>query len=174
MIRRLVTRFLRRDEGTATVEFVIVFPLIMLVFMSAFEAAVLTTRHAMLERGLDLTVRALRLSTGVNPTHSQVRQMICDYTNMIDDCMNALMVEVTPIPEPSFAMPATNAPCIDRESTSPPLDTLNHGASNRLMLIRACAVVDPVFPMTGLGLAMTKDASGGFQLISVSGYVAEP
>ena len=42
------------------------------------------------------------------------------------------------------------------------------------MLIRACAIVDPMFPMTGLGLSLTKDETGGVQLVTVSAFVAEP
>lgn len=171
---RLPLGFWRREDGTATVEFVIVFPLVMIVFMSVFEAAVLTTRHTMMERALDLTVRSLRLTTGLAPTHAQVRDKICEYTNMIPDCANSLIVELTPIPQPSFALPAHTAPCVDRGASSPPLTTLTHGVGNQMMLIRACAVVDPLFPLTGLGLALTKDDSGGVRLVSVSAYVAEP
>lgn len=174
MIRRLLNRFLGREDGTATVEFVIVFPLVMMVFMSVFEAAVLTTRYTMMERALDLTVRSLRLTTGTAPTHAQIRDKICEYTNMIDDCSSSLIVELTPIQRPNFTLPTTNAPCVDRAATSPPLVTLTHGVANQLMLIRACAVVDPLFPLTGLGLSLTKDATGGVQLIAVSAYVGEP
>lgn len=173
-MRSLFHRFFRREDGTATIEFVIMFPLIMIVFMSVFEAAVLTTRYTMMERALDLTVRGLRLTTGTAPTHAQVRDRICEYTNMIEDCSNVLIVELTPIQKPAFNMPDTNAPCVNRAATSPPLVTLTHGVANQLMLIRACAVVDPMFPLTGLGLSLTKDASGGVQMIAVSAYVAEP
>ena len=78
MMRRGLGKYLRREDGTATVEFVIMFPLIMTVFMSMFEAAVLTTRYTMLERALDITVRGLRLNTGTAPTHAQVRDKICE------------------------------------------------------------------------------------------------
>lgn len=174
MIRRLLNRFFRREDGTATIEFVIVFPLVMIVFMSVFEASVLTTRYTMMERALDLTVRSLRLTTGTAPTHAQVRDRICEYTNMIPDCANSLIVELTPIQRPAFNLPTTNTPCVDRAATSPPLVTLTHGVANQLMLIRACAVVDPMFPLTGLGLSLTKDATGGLQMIVNSAYVGEP
>lgn len=174
MMRRLLNRYLRREDGTATVEFVIVFPLVMIVFMSVFEASVLTTRYTMMERALDLTVRGLRLNTGTAPTHAQVRDKICEYTNMIEDCSNTLIVELTPVQRPDFTLPATNTPCVNRASASPALVTLTHGVANQLMLIRACAVVDPLFPLTGLGLSLTKDPTGGVQLIAVSAYVAEP
>jgi Flp pilus assembly protein TadG len=173
-MQRLLNRFFQREDGTATIEFVIVFPLVMIVFMSVFEAAVLTTRYTMMERALDLTVRGLRLTTGTAPTHAQVRDKICEYTNMIENCSTSLIVELTPIQKPTFNLPATDAPCVDRAATSPPLVTLTHGVANQLMLIRACAVVDPMFPLTGLGLSLTKDASGGVQMIAVSAYVGEP
>jgi len=174
MIRRGLGKYLRREDGTATVEFVIMFPLIMTVFMSMFEAAVLTTRYTMLERALDITVRGLRLNTGTAPTHAQVRDKICEYSNMIPNCSTSLIVELTPIQKPAFNLPATNAPCVNRANSSPPAQTLTHGVANQLMLIRACAIVDPMFPMTGLGLSLTKDETGGVQLVTVSAFVAEP
>lgn len=174
MIRRLRKGFWRREDGTATIEFVLVFPLVMIVFMSVFEAAVLTTRYTMMERALDLTVRSLRLTTGTAPTHAQVRDQICTYTNMIPDCSNTLIVELTPIQRPSFTLPALNAPCVDRAANSPPLTTLTHGVANQLMLIRICAVVDPMFPWIGLGNIMAKDATGGLRLTALSAFVAEP
>ena len=153
MMRRALNSFLRREDGAATLEFVIIFPLIMVVFMSLFEAAVLTTRYTMLERALDLTVRGLRLNTGAALTHAQVRNRICEYTNMIPDCETSLIVELTPVAKPAFNLPSTSAPCVNRANASPPLQTLTHGVANQLMLIRACAVVDPTFPMTGLASA---------------------
>ena len=40
-----ISRFLRTEDGTATVEFVIVFPIIIIIFVAAFETAMLLTRQ---------------------------------------------------------------------------------------------------------------------------------
>ena len=51
---------------------------------------------------------------------------------------------------------------------------LRDGVGNQLMVVRACYVVEPLFPLSGAGLGLTRDASGGYQIIAASGYVAEP
>ncbi|MEZ5796378.1 MAG: hypothetical protein R3D63_02055 [Paracoccaceae bacterium] len=42
------------------------------------------------------------------------------------------------------------------------------------MIVRVCAVQDPFFPTTGLGLQLKADAEGGYQLIAASVFVNEP
>ena len=61
MFQRL-RKFARRETGTATLEFCIVFPIIMILFIAVFETAMILIRQVMLERALDNTVRLLRLS----------------------------------------------------------------------------------------------------------------
>lgn len=79
-------KFLCRDErGTATVEFVIVFPLIIAVFMSTFEAAMLTAKYTMMERALDITIRELRLNANTPLSESDVKDRICNETLLISD-----------------------------------------------------------------------------------------
>lgn len=174
MIRRLARRFRRSESGSSTVEFVVVFPLIITVFMSMFEGAVMTVQQAMLERALDLTVRSLRLTTGTAPTRAQVASKVCEYTNVIRDCEDSIIIELTPVPVPAFTLPNADVPCVDRANDVIPQHGFTNGVGNQLMLIRACVVVDPLFPMTGLGLALTKDASGGYQIKTASAYVGEP
>lgn len=174
-MRRLFTQFRRSEEGNATVEFVIMFPVIIVVFMSLFEVAMLSTRAAMLERALDITIRGVRLTTGLNPTHTALRNQICEYGAFLPDCKNTLLLEMIPVGVPAFTMPNYRAPCIDRDSSNaPPVHSFSHGVGNQLMVVRACYVVEPLFPLSGAGLGLTRDASGGYQIIAASGYVAEP
>jgi Flp pilus assembly protein TadG len=60
---RRLRRLLAREDGTATVEFVVLFPVFMLVLVNAVEASVVMSRVAMLDRALDLAVRELRIGT---------------------------------------------------------------------------------------------------------------
>jgi len=174
MIGRL-RDFLRRDErGTATVEFVIVFPLIMAVFMSSFEAAVLTAKQTMMERALDITIRELRLNAGTPLSESDVKNRICNETLLISDCRSTIVVEMTEINPPVWTWPATRAACADRINNTLPVVNYTQAKANKLVLVRLCTVVDPWFPLTGLGLALTKDASGGYQMTTASAFVAEP
>ncbi|MFV2034455.1 MAG: TadE/TadG family type IV pilus assembly protein, partial [Halocynthiibacter sp.] len=41
---KFLRRFRRGEKGNVTIEFVIIFPVFMIIFLSAFEAGVLMTR----------------------------------------------------------------------------------------------------------------------------------
>jgi len=177
LIRRLRQRICRamgHEDGNATIEFVILFPVFMTIFLSVFESGLLMTRYMMLERGLDITVRAIRLSTGTPVTHDQVRDSICKLALILPDCANAMKVELDPINTSTWAMPARAADCIDRGSTTNKPANFTPGTSNGLMYVRACIVVDPWFPGTGLGLQLPKDSTGGYQMVATSAFVYEP
>jgi Flp pilus assembly protein TadG len=60
-IKARLARALRNEEGTATMEFVLVIPLIMMIFMASFESGLLMTRSIMLEQSVDMAMRELRL-----------------------------------------------------------------------------------------------------------------
>ena len=177
---RLLTRvsdFLhgrKSDAGNATVEFVVVFPVIMMIFFQSFEAGWLMVRYTMLDRSLDITVRDLRLGHFVNPTADTLRTNICSLALGIQDCQNALMVELVPVDTTSWNLPSPNATCVNRGATIQPVTTVTQGTGDEMMIIRACAIVDPLFPGTGLGLDLPKDASGGFALVATSAFVNEP
>lgn len=180
MIRAMSTlrdglrRFWRATEGTATVEFVIVFPVIMMLVFQSLEAGWIMVRKTMLDRAVDMTVRDLRLGHLPNPTNDSLRQHICSLTAVINNCTSSLMIELKPIDTSTYSLPSANAPCVDRTAKIQPVTTVQQGAGDNLMLIRVCAVVDLLFPGTGLGLALPKDASGGLDLVSSSAFVNEP
>ena len=168
-------KFRKNEEGTATVEFVITLLPIFTIFMSSFEAAYLTARYIMLDRAMDIVVREIRLTTSIAKTKEQIRDAICTHSlRVIPDCQASVTIETTEINPPSWTLPDVDVPCVDRMTPDPPVTNYTQAGPNKLVLVRACAVVDPWFPLTGLGLALTKDPSGGYQMYSVSAYVAEP
>ena len=173
-LSRLTRRFLRREDGTATVEFVIVFPIIMVIFASAYEIGLANVRNVMLERATDLTVRELRLNTGAPPTYAQVKQMICGAALIIPDCENSLKLELRPVSTASWNWPPVEADCMDRAANINPLREWSNGQQNELMMVRACATFDPMMPAFGLGAVMPKDNTGGYRLVAMSGFVNEP
>jgi len=71
-------------------------------------------------------------------------------------------------------MPPRQASCIDRNETIQPVVKYENGLQNEMMMIRFCAVIDPLFPSFGLGYTMPKDASGGYRLVSMTAFVNEP
>ena len=174
-LKRQLTRFGMSEDGAATVEFVIVFPVFMVIFVSVFEAGLLMTKMVMLDRALDLTVRQIRLATGSGTiTHDAVKAMICANTVIIDDCEASLQLEMDVIPADTWTMPDTTADCVDREAEIEPVVNFTNGGENDIIFVRACLVVDPMFPNYALGLLLTKDASGGVRLLANSAFANEP
>lgn len=171
--RRLFRRA-RAEDGSVTIEFVLALPIFLIVFMSTIEAGLLLTRSVMLDRAVDLSVRDLRLGIGGPPTHDSLKQAICDRILLVPDCLNVVMLELRPVSTTTWEPLNTNATCINRNEEMQPLIEFRPGTSNEMMLVRACAVMDPYFPTTGLGLKLPKDASGGYQLIASSAFVNEP
>lgn len=176
---RRLRGFAAGDSGSVTAEFMIMFPLIFGVFLSALQAGILETRYAMLDRALDMTVRELRLNqlplTG-NPTqdHKIVKQEICKFSFMISDCMHSVMLELSPVDMTTWTG-LTDAPkCVDRSAKIQPAATFVQGGADQLMVIRACVLVNPILPSSTLGMALPKDSSGAYHMISTSAFVNEP
>lgn len=84
--RACIRRFLRNETGSSTVEFCILLPAFLALFISSYEAGLLMVRNVMLERGVDLAVRDLRLGTPEPPTFEEFKQSICDNSLIIANC----------------------------------------------------------------------------------------
>jgi hypothetical protein len=164
----------RREEGTATIEFVIVVPVILTIFMASVEAGFYMAKHVMMERGLDMVIRDVRLGRIPNINHNVLRARLCEATPILNNCGTILKVEMRPVSTATFNMPTLPATCIDRGESSEPLADFVPGESDELMVVRICAVQDPIFPSTGIGLQLRADAQGGYQMIAASLYVVEP
>ncbi len=173
-MRRQIRDFARRDEATATMEFVITFPVIMMLFMGAFETSMIMTRQVMLERTLDLAVRELRLANGVSVTDDQIRSAICNNTGMLPDCATLLTIDLQRVDRTTYAMPSDQDLCVDRAASATPLNSFVIGADDDFMLIRACMIVDRIFPFSGYGLNLTRDDSGGLHMMASAVFVNEP
>lgn len=182
-MRRLLARLrsgtahLRKEEdGTSTVEFVIIFPIFMTIFFASFETGYMMVRNVMLERGLDFAVRELRLGTPAPPTFDEFKQTICDRAVIISDCMNVVQVQLEPVDMTTWGPLDQTPRCIDIESTIEPIDATNYvvGRNNELMLVRACALFQPFFPSTGLGLMTRYNDRGDYALVAMSAFVNEP
>ncbi len=168
-------RWRRSEHGAAAIEFVIIFPLIMMVFLSTIEAGVYAMRKAMLKRALDLTVRGLRLGQFVDPDHEALKARICDAAGaVVPNCRGTLLLELRPLDSAAWALPDPAARCIDRRESVLPVTRLIAGAGDQMMIVRACAVTDPVFPHNALGLRMPVDGSGGYAIVATSAFVNEP
>lgn len=173
-IVRSLRAFRRSETGTATVEFAIIFPFYVILFMTTVELGMITFRHSMLERGLDLAVREVRLGTGTNPSHDDIKDLICSFSGVLPNCDNNLRLEMIPVDPRNYVAPQASADCVDHSEEPHPLREFTHGGSNEMMLLRACFVFSPIFPTAGLGYALEKDGAGNAAMVAASAFVQEP
>lgn len=175
---RHITRFLRRfrrdENGQMMVEFALAVPLIFTLFMTSVEMGIYSVRQMFLDRGLDLAVRNIRLNTGANYSHTDVKTMVCDFSGFLDDCGSTLRLELLPVNPRVFTGFAGSADCVDTSQPITPLRQFVHGGEHQLMLVRACYMFKPVFASSGLGYHLTKDGSGRAKMVSLSTFVQEP
>jgi hypothetical protein len=173
-IGRYLQRAGRDEEGSSTIPFVIFLPFFMMLVVSSVEMGVLMVRHVMLERAVDIAVRGLRLGTYNPPDQATIRRDICNLAGVIPNCTNVLLVELRPVNTTTW-QPLGAAPiCVDRSATIQPVTTFLQGTSDEMVLIRACAKFDPLFPMSGLGFALPKDNTGAYALVATTAFVNEP
>lgn len=176
--RGRVARWLRRawraERGTATTEFVIVFPLFIAIFLTAIEAGIVMARQVMLERAVDMSVRDLRLGSWAEPTVPDLRTRICERATIIRGCEETLLIELRPVDTATWSGLDMGVACINREEDITPATDFTPGTTNDLMLLRACLIADPIFPVNGLALTLPRDPSGGFRVAAVSAFVNEP
>jgi len=167
-------RAFTREDGSATIEFVILFPAILTLFFSAFEVSIYLTRSVLLDRALDLNVRLLRLGTLAPATQDELKRRVCNDALIFKDCPNAISIELTEVSTQTWALPQGNVACIDRDADVQPAVDFNFGRRNEIMLVRACAVLDPFFGTTPLVMDLPLDATGGYAVVAASTFVNEP
>ncbi|PVA06574.1 TadE/TadG family type IV pilus assembly protein [Thalassorhabdomicrobium marinisediminis] len=179
MIGRWLRRFRRSEDGGPTLEFVIVFMPFMMLAVSAFELGLLMTRHVMLERGLDMAVREVRLNTGLPVNEHQFKVMVCNSAGILPNCMNQLRLEMIAVDlrVAGSVGPATvrrEASCVDYNDPFLPARTFNNGIPNQMMVVRACARLAPMLPETALGYFLSRMDNGFYRLVSSTAFVMEP
>lgn len=172
-------QFWAAEDGVVTVEFVIVFPIFFMFFLMTIELGMTSVQHVMLERGVDLAVRDVRIGRMANPTRDNLRERICDIAAIIPDCINQLELEMVRRNPRNWATISPAVRCIDRDADVQPVVEFTNGNNNELLILRACARIDPFMPTTGLGktIAESNDnpaAQGSYALSSTAAFVIEP
>jgi len=173
-LTRLLSRFVGEERATASVEFVLTVPVLMLIFMSSFESGLLMTRQILLEQSLDQVMRDLRLGKVAQPGALAIKNRICARSIIFTDCAASTTVELTPVNSTSWTLPGVKTRCIARDEDVQPVTNFVPGAENEMMLVRVCVVQDAMFPTTGLGASLPLDGQGGYGLLAVSAFVNEP
>lgn len=171
-LRAATRRGLRDQSGSSTIETVLMLPVMLIMMTTAVELGVIMTRHVMLERALDVAIRDVRL--GAKPTPDELKQEICDRAVILPDCMDSLVLDMAPIDQTTWTLPAQGTPCYNRTEDITPATSFSYSGNNEIMLIRACVITDPIMPWYGLGAAIDEGSDGQFYLTSSSAFVNEP
>ena len=186
-------KFASKEDGVAHIEILFMLPTFFMLFMSAFEGGMLSTRQVMLERAVDLTVREVRIGRMTDPTHLKLKQGICDRASIIKDCMANLQLEMVRMDLRNWNENELGEEvlCVDHSEEGVPPIRFTNGNNNELMVLIVCALFDPVSATSTWGktsLAGKKNAddsnslagglddrnSGMYGLVSTSAFVMEP
>lgn len=172
----LIPKKFRGDDGNASIEFMVIFPIFILMFMSVLEMGLLMTRYMMFERGLDITVRQMRLDTGATYTKDSVRTAICNETLIVANCNSSLTLEMSRLDsnDDGWTFPGREAICTNTTQEIEPLTAFVPGQSHDTMYVRACLNIKPMFSWAALGASLAKDDTGSFNMIAQSAFAVEP
>jgi hypothetical protein len=155
-------------------EFVLMVPVILLIFMSSFESGLLMTREILLEQSVDRTMRELRLGHIPVVTNEVLAREICSRTIIFPNCEDNIVIELDRITTTTWAIPTNITQCVNSSAPAQPVVTMNAGQENDLMLVRVCVSLPAMFPGMGLALAMPLDGLGNYILLARSAFVVEP
>ena len=172
-IRDRIAAFARDNGGNATLEFIVLTPFLFYMIFSIAEAGVLMTRTVMLDRGVDIAIRDLRLGLTPGITHDGLKDKICEQAFLLGGCDTGLLLELVTVAD-AASFPAGETNCIDRTGEVAPTISFTPGARSEIMFVRACVVVDPIFPGIGLAAMLPADASGGHAIVVQTAFMNEP
>ncbi len=172
LMRRIGTWW-RGDEGTASIEFVLIVPMFLMLFAASFESGLFMVRQMMLERALDMTMRELRLGHYVNPTHALLKTEICSRLVVISDCENKLRMDLRRVNMTTWNMPSAQPVCRDRVTSIDPVVDFDPGQRQDVILVRLCAIADGLFPTSAFSLGLPVDSNGRYRMMAISAFVNE-
>lgn len=174
MIPASLRSFFRREEGFATAEVAILFPIILWPFMMAMEVSFMQIRQAMLERGMDIVVRDLRLGDPALEDPDALKEAVCSEILVMPDCLDDIHVEMEPVDIHTFNYEGDTLECVDRTQEVNPVTTYEIGDINEMMLLQFCVLHDPILPGVGVGQALRQVEGGGVPLVASTVFVNEP
>ncbi|MCU0904037.1 MAG: pilus assembly protein [Tabrizicola sp.] len=174
-------RFLKDESGTATIEFLFVFPIVFMIFTAGFESSMYMARYVMMDRGVDIVVRQLRLGTLGNISHQTLKRVICRQGMMIDSmnsCLDRMRIWMQPITDANLNINVPRGTCVDRADQlnigEPPANEYTMGVSNEIMLMRVCFKEWPMFPTTAISVQMPRQSDGSVAMFVTTVFVNEP
>lgn len=173
-LRRLFGRFAKDEAGNGTIEFVMFVPFFLMMFLSSFEMGMVMARNVMLDRGVDIAVRQVRLGQMDPVNHVNMKTAVCDAAVIIPNCMSELRLEMRPLDPRNWNNIPVVPDCVNIADPSAPVRQFVAGQPNQLMIVRACAVFNPIAPTAGFGVKLGGEDSDRYALFSSAAYVVEP
>lgn len=167
-------RFRDSEEGSMVVPFALWAPIIIGVVLSTIELGAVTIRHTALERALDETVRDVRLGTGTNFDHDDLKLSICKSAAVLPNCMDTLKLEMVKLNMRDWSTPISSADCVDVAQPVNPLRSFEYGGTNEVMMLRACFKYTPISPAGYMSSSLQADGSGYTAIVATSAFVQEP
>jgi hypothetical protein len=168
-------RFRQADNGSVfVIEFVIIVPASFAGFLMSVDRSMASVRQVHLDRGLEQTVRYIRLNTRAQITHDSIKDMVCDNIGNIGDCDGTLRLEMVKVNPRAFSQMNPNIDCVDKSLPIEPERGFTLGAQHDLMMLRACLKFDPLTTFVPLGFNFIKDGNGQASVYAISAFVQEP
>ncbi|SOC02220.1 TadE/TadG family type IV pilus assembly protein [Rhodobacter maris] len=170
----LLRRF-RAEDGAVTLPALLWLPFFVMLMAASVELEMLTVKQTLLDRGVDLTTRILRLGIDDLPDHDTLKRSVCENMGFIGNCMDRLAIEVFPVDTDTWTSTgASDVLCTDSTSAAELSPQLQAGDSNQMMILRACLKIDTMMEINPLAAALTRDAGGQVALVSMTAFVNEP
>ena len=171
---RVAATFRADERGAASIEFVIVFPFLVFFLFALGEIGTLMARQVMLERGVDLAVRDIRLGRP-GLTAETVKAKICEEAFLLSSCLEVLRLQLTPLDEDGLNFPNGPVQCIDRALEIQPPDEFDPGSNEEIVVMRACLLADPIFPGAATVAMLPRyDATGAYAIVVTTAFMNEP
>lgn len=183
-MKDFLRRFWRNEQGTSSIEIVLVFPVFFGFFLMTYEAGLLSSRQVVLEHGLDVTVRNVRIGViddlDEDDLRDELRESICANARILPDCLTQLEVEMIQRDPGAVWVPLDDEiECVDRGDINGDYEgNLDTTDNNELLFLRACIRIDPLLPTSTLGATLIAGngtaAGDSYALVATSAFVVEP
>jgi len=171
-------RFRRKEDGSATIEFVLLFPVFMSLFLLGFESGFFMVRNVIFERAVDIAIRDVRLGNGRVPEFDDLKANICSNALLLNDCVDNIQIEMQTVQIVPGGIDPLRTPtrCVDTlsDEDQSQFTTFDLGEQNSMMVVRVCSLMEPFFPTTRLGAGLGVDVEGNVAMVITSAFVNEP
>lgn len=165
-------RLIQDIKGATAVEFALIAPLFFAVIFSFIETGWVLSKVVMLEQSVASASRLVY--TGQAPTKESLETQLCDQNPLIEDCLENINVEMVVISDFNDE-PDDAVECRDSADTSfEPTVKYSSTAGSEIVYLRVCVTTGIMVPGIGMGLALDKNNTGRFQIVSSTAFMNEP